>query len=158
MNAGAALIREPVEVGKQLSARLISAAGRLLQSPAGHRDHRRRRLVIGEHRLERQRVEEGLGGRRVWVDTDRDATRDPGEKFAITDSFGAYVITGLEPGTHRVRVIVPEDWRATGPVRKWHDVEVNFNAHTRRVNFGTAEIGPFGFQRVAVSPMMKPSK
>ena len=54
-------------------------------------------------------------GRTVYVDSDDDGTRDGGEPAATTDDNGDYTIDGLQPGTHRVRQVLPSDWTCATP-------------------------------------------
>ncbi len=64
----------------------------------------------------RNGVEEGIGGRTVYVDVDGDGGHDGGEPSATTDATGYYLIpTTLTSGTHAVRV-VPAGSICTTPV------------------------------------------
>ncbi|CAA9487014.1 MAG: hypothetical protein AVDCRST_MAG85-1007, partial [uncultured Solirubrobacteraceae bacterium] len=53
----------------------------------------------------------GIEGRTVFVDGNDNGTRDDGEPQATTGASGAYALTGLKPGTHRVRVVLSTGWR-----------------------------------------------
>lgn len=59
--------------------------------------------------------EGGLAGWQVFVDSNHDGFYTPGEVVATTDSSGNYKITGLLPGTYRVREVRKEGWNRTQP-------------------------------------------
>ncbi|MCS6845325.1 MAG: carboxypeptidase regulatory-like domain-containing protein, partial [Caldilineales bacterium] len=48
--------------------------------------------------------EVGVGGVVVYIDANNNGVRDPGERYAVTDANGAYVIDQLAAGTYLVRV------------------------------------------------------
>jgi protocatechuate 3,4-dioxygenase beta subunit len=54
-------------------------------------------------------------GRTVFVDTDDDGGRDPGEPSATTDDFGNYTLEDLAPGSYRVRQVLPSGWSCSTP-------------------------------------------
>jgi uncharacterized repeat protein (TIGR01451 family) len=54
--------------------------------------------------------------RTVYVDADGDGTRDAGERAALTDDRGLYAFTGVEPGVHRVRQVLPDGWTCSRPL------------------------------------------
>jgi hypothetical protein len=54
-----------------------------------------------------------LKGRMLFVDADRDAVLDPGEKTTTTDSKGRYRFDSLPAGTHTIRPVLPNGWRAS---------------------------------------------
>ncbi|HEX2085816.1 MAG TPA: SdrD B-like domain-containing protein [Solirubrobacteraceae bacterium] len=55
----------------------------------------------------------GVAGVTVYVDEDDDGTLDAGETRDVTTSTGDYVVGGLRPGTHRLRMELPGDWRCS---------------------------------------------
>jgi len=59
--------------------------------------------------------EPGLGGWVIYVDYDGDGTRDVGEPFATTASDGTYEITGIVPGTYKVREEGQSGWTCSFP-------------------------------------------
>ena len=59
--------------------------------------------------------ESGIGGRTVYVDLDNDSVKDAGEVSTTTSSNGSYLFQNLDPGTHKVREIVPPGWSQTFP-------------------------------------------
>lgn len=54
----------------------------------------------------------GVDGRVVYVDVNNNGAADPGEPSATTNAGGDYVISGVERGEHRVRVVAPEGFAA----------------------------------------------
>jgi len=63
--------------------------------------------------------EPGLGGWTIFVDYDGDGVKDDGEPFAVTSSdaatLGAYTITGIKPGTYKVREEAQTGWTCSYP-------------------------------------------
>ena len=60
--------------------------------------------------------EPGLSNWRAYVDANSNGTFDYGEKSALTAWSGAFRITGVNPGTYRLRVVEPTNWRRTAPI------------------------------------------
>jgi hypothetical protein len=62
----------------------------------------------------RDEGEPGLRGARVYVDANNNGRKDERERRAITSETGAYTLVELAPGSHVVRHLPPEGYRATG--------------------------------------------
>jgi uncharacterized delta-60 repeat protein len=67
------------------------------------------------HNGHRDSGEPGLVNRRVYIDSNFDGVYTPGEKIVVTDSSGAFKLTGLAPGTYRIRHALPAGWARTEP-------------------------------------------
>jgi len=65
--------------------------------------------------------EPGLGGWTIYVDYDDDSIRDPGEPFAVSDADGVYSITGIVPGTWKVREEAQTGWTCTFPAGGYYE-------------------------------------
>jgi len=59
--------------------------------------------------------EAGLAGWTIFVDYDDDGQLDPNEPSDVTDATGAYEITGIVPGTWRVREVNQSGWHCSFP-------------------------------------------
>jgi hypothetical protein len=59
--------------------------------------------------------EPGLSGWRAYVDANNNGGFDYGEKSALASWTGAFTITGVNPGTYRLRVVEQFNWRRTTP-------------------------------------------
>lgn len=68
----------------------------------------------------RQSGEPNLSGRKFYLDTNKNAKLDSGEKTATTNSSGNYKFTGLAAGTYRVREAIPSGWRVSLPATAWY--------------------------------------
>ena len=53
--------------------------------------------------------------RTVWLDADDDGVLDAGEASDETDDRGDYAFAGVQPGTHRVRQVLPSGWTCSTP-------------------------------------------
>ena len=62
-----------------------------------------------------QSAVEGLAGRVVYVDENRNGKRDDGEAWSLTDVSGQYVLDGLLPGTHLIRQLPLRGWKQITP-------------------------------------------
>lgn len=60
---------------------------------------------------------------RVFVDANRNGVFNPGEKTAVSSSTGAFSLTRLPAGTHRIAMVAPAGWRAS-TVLGYQDVTV----------------------------------
>lgn len=65
--------------------------------------------------------EPGLGGWTIYVDYNNDGTKDLGEPFAVTASDGTYTITGILPGTWRVKEVLQAGWTQSYPELGYHE-------------------------------------
>ena len=54
--------------------------------------------------------EPGLSGWTIYVDYDNDGQLDGNEPSDVTDANGAYTITGITPGTYKVREVLQNGW------------------------------------------------
>jgi hypothetical protein len=59
--------------------------------------------------------EDGIAGRRVYIDADNDKHFDRGELSDLTNEVGAYIFAGLPAGTYKVRQVPVSGWRQTNP-------------------------------------------
>lgn len=57
--------------------------------------------------------EPGLAGWTIYLDQNRNAQRDGGEQFTLTDVNGNYTFTNLQPGTYIVAAVVESGWAGT---------------------------------------------
>ena len=55
----------------------------------------------------------GLAGRTVYLDLNNDASPDPGDPTAVTDSNGNYTFNNVTPGTYQLGVVLPQGWQVT---------------------------------------------
>jgi uncharacterized repeat protein (TIGR01451 family) len=87
-----------------------------------------------------------LAGRTVYADTDGDGALDAGEPQAASGGGGAYTLTGLLPGAHTIRQVLPAGWTQSAPAGG-HAVAVtsgssasgrDFASHTTGSISGTA--------------------
>lgn len=62
---------------------------------------------------DRSAEEPGVPNIPVFVDTDGDGTRDPGEQVVFTDTDGAYTLSGVEDGTRSIVQDLPIGWTNT---------------------------------------------
>lgn len=62
----------------------------------------------------RDRREPALAGQAVFLDLNANGTLETSEPFTTSADNGTYAFSGLEVGAYEVRVVVPEQWRATG--------------------------------------------
>jgi len=71
--------------------------------------------------------EPGLGGVTIYVDLNDNGEFDAGEPSDVTDANGDYSISGVQPGTHKVREVVPDDFAPSFPPGGSHDVTISFS-------------------------------
>jgi hypothetical protein len=70
--------------------------------------------------LAREAGEPGLAGWTIYVDYNDDGVLDAGEPFAITAADGTYTITGITPGTYKVREVAQAGWNNSYPALGYH--------------------------------------
>ena len=63
----------------------------------------------------REAGEPGLAGWTIYADLDLDSVFDAAEPSAVTDVNGAYLISGLTPGSYTFREVTQTDWTCTYP-------------------------------------------
>ena len=80
-------------------------------------------------------ADDGLPGVTVFVDANGSGTLNPGEKFAVTDSQGKYLITGIPAGIREVYEIPPAGFIPTPGFTDHRTVEIRDNKEAR-VKFG----------------------
>jgi protocatechuate 3,4-dioxygenase beta subunit len=80
--------------------------------------------------------EPGLPGWTIWVDYDNDGNVDAGEPSAVTGAGGAYTITGIVPGTWRVKEVLQAGWTCSYPSPCYHEETFTSGAELRNNNFG----------------------
>ncbi len=86
--------------------------------------------------------EPGLSNWRVYIDADNDGIFDANEKSALTNSQGAYQISGLKPGNYLVRQVLQATWRQSWP--KFNDgqqVQMSSGETVALIDFGNSKTG-----------------
>lgn len=91
--------------------------------------------------------EKGLAGWRVYADTNDNGIYDLGEPTAVTNSSGAYTLTGLQQGGYRIREVRQNGWVRMQPFGDWpagsYDVGLNAGKSRGGFAFGNAK-GTYG--------------
>jgi hypothetical protein len=77
-------------------------------------------------------------GLTVWVDSNKNGSRDAGEKSTVTTSTGAYRIGGLAAGSHQVRATTPASSVFTVPASGAHNFVLATGQNLIGRNFGVA--------------------
>lgn len=72
----------------------------------------------------------------VYVDQNLNGMFDPGEPVAVTNDVGYYEITGLLPGSFRLREIMKDGWFQTEPASGFHEFILISGAEANNRNFG----------------------
>jgi hypothetical protein len=81
--------------------------------------------------------EPGLGGWTIYVDYDNDGILDAGEPSAVTAAVtGAYTITGIVPGTWRVKEEAQAGWTCSYPALGYHEETFTSGATLLENDFG----------------------
>jgi uncharacterized repeat protein (TIGR01451 family) len=80
--------------------------------------------------------EPGLEGWTIFVDYDNDGVLDAGELYDETDTMGAYNITGIEPGTWKVREVGQAGWTCSYPDPCYHEETFNSGDNLTDNDFG----------------------
>lgn len=81
-------------------------------------------------------VESKLPSWTVYLDDNRNGRRDPGERFAVTDSFGKYVIRGVPAGQHVVAEEGIPGWVRTAPANYPYEITVRPGETVSGIDFG----------------------
>ena len=66
-------------------------------------------------------TEPGLPGWTIYVDYNGDGVLDTNEPFAVTGADGTYTITGINPGTYKVREEAQEGWTVSFPALGYYE-------------------------------------
>jgi len=82
--------------------------------------------------------EPGLSSWRVYVDANNNGKRDAGELSVLTSASGSYQLSGLAPGSHRIRAEVPSTWEQITPTAL-HQVTVGGNESIQGKSFGVRD-------------------
>lgn len=91
----------------------------------------------------RQDNELALRGWKVFLDKNRNGTRDPGELFARTNSAGRYRFHSFPPGTYTIGVVPPDaPWNSTMPAAQWNASVPVVSGRTSKLNLSVAENDP----------------
>src|SRR5213076_1384031 len=84
--------------------------------------------------------DKGLASVRVYIDANNNGKFDATEKTVITDSTGAYHLTGLNPGTYRVREVTPSAYKQIAPTAGYFNLTIAAGQDTTGHNFADAPI------------------
>jgi hypothetical protein len=84
----------------------------------------------------RQAEEPVQAGVRVYADFNRNGYFDAGERNAYSNAAGEYTLTGLIPGTQRIRAVAPGGYLQTAPAAGYYDAFVPAGGDVARLNFG----------------------
>ncbi len=85
---------------------------------------------------DREAGEPGLSGWTIYVDYDNDSTLDAGEPSAVTGAGGAYTISGINPGTWRVKEVAQAGWTQSFPASGYHEETFVSSGTYPNNNFG----------------------
>lgn len=86
--------------------------------------------------------EEGLAGKRVYADLNRDEHRNSGEPSGLTDAEGRYEISGLPAGSLNLRLDAESDWIQTSPAEGFYELSISGNEALSGYDFGDIEDAP----------------
>lgn len=92
----------------------------------------------------RQSGEPAMAGVQVFADYNNDGFYTVGEKVATTNSSGNYTLSGLAPGTYRIREVRPSSYNRTQPAGAYplgyYDVTLSVGLAVSGRNFGNHHI------------------
>ena len=80
--------------------------------------------------------EPGLAGWTIYVDYDNDGVKAAGEPSAVTAADGSYTITGINPGTWRVKEVAQAGWTCSYPALGYHEETFTSGAVLTGNDFG----------------------
>ncbi|HEX8310814.1 MAG TPA: SdrD B-like domain-containing protein, partial [Chthoniobacteraceae bacterium] len=91
-------------------------------------------------------AEAGIASASVFLDTNANGALDTGERNVVTNSTGAYQLTGLAPGTYEVVTTLPSGIMAlpSQPATGRSTLIVDGSGQTQVANFGYRGAGLFG--------------
>ncbi|KTB48963.1 hypothetical protein DEALK_18100 [Dehalogenimonas alkenigignens] len=90
----------------------------------------------------------GLAGWVIYVDYNDNGVKDANEPFATTAADGTYTITGINPGTWKVKEVAQAGWTQSYPVSGYHEETFTSGAALTGNDFGnwtTAEKSGYKF-------------
>jgi hypothetical protein len=78
-------------------------------------------------------------GVRIFVDADTDSSFDVAstgglELFGISGEDGVYALTGLENGTHELRLVLPPGYRISGTTDRYSETKITFEGEPIELN------------------------
>ncbi len=93
--------------------------------------------------------EPGLGGWTIYVDYNDNGVLDPGEPSAVTAADGTYTISGIKPGTWKVREVAQAGWNCSFPTTRdgygcYHEETFSSGATLTNNDFGNYKPVPVG--------------
>jgi hypothetical protein len=82
-----------------------------------------------------------LGGRKMYIDANKNGKLDSGEKTATTSSTGGYVFSGLAAGSYRIRrADLPGGFKYSTPSSGYFDIVLSSNQTISGKNFGVVPV------------------
>ena len=78
-----------------------------------------------------------LSGKKIYIDANKNAKLDSGEKYTTSNSSGVYVLSGLAAGTYQVRrADLPVGYKYSTPSIGYHSVTLTSGQQVTNRNFG----------------------
>src|SRR5205823_2579924 len=65
---------------------------------------------------------------KVYLDANKNGAFDSGESSIVTNSWGVFTFANLAAGTHRMREVVPTNYRLIAPAAGYSDVTLAVGA------------------------------